>query len=439
MKILIVGNAGREHALLWKLKHDAPGADFYITGGNGGTESLATSLPIAQSDGDALASWAAAEGIDLTVVGPEAPLAAGLVDRFSARGLAAFGPTAAAAEIESSKAFAKALMARHGIPTAAHRTFRDLAEAEAYIRAHPAPVVVKASGLASGKGALVCATTEEALEAAREMLGRGGFGAAGDEVVVEEFMEGEELSVFAITDGRDVLPMLAAQDHKRIGEGDTGPNTGGMGAYAPVSIATPEVMERVEREVLRPTVAAMAEAGRPFRGLLYAGLMLTREGPKVVEFNARFGDPETQALIPLLESSLLEPLLEVARGGSIAGASLAWRAGAAVTTVLAAGGYPEAHATGRAIEIAPEVERADDVLVFHGRTARDASGRLTTAGGRVLAVTGVADSLGRAAERSRWGCEQIRFEECYWRRDIGWREIGRSQAAARTAARLAVD
>jgi phosphoribosylamine--glycine ligase len=438
MKILIVGNGGREHALLWKLQRDAPAADFYITGGNGGTASLATALPIAPSDADALAGWAAAEGIDLTIVGPEAPLAAGIVDRFAARGLAAFGPTAAAAELESSKAFAKALLARHCIPTAAHRTFSDLAAAEAYIRTHPAPLVVKASGLAAGKGAVVCATTEEALDAAREMLG-GGFGAAGREIVVEEFMQGEEISVFAITDGREVLPMIAAQDHKRIGEGDTGPNTGGMGAYAPVSIATPEVMARVEREVLRPTVAAMAEAGRPFRGLLYAGLMLTPEGPKVVEFNARFGDPETQALLPLLESSLLEPLLAVARGGSVAGASLAWRPGAAVTTVLASGGYPGGYVTGAPIEFDPEVEHADDVLVFHAGTARDAEGRLVTAGGRVLAVTGVAATMAQAAERSRWGSERVHFDGGYWRRDIGWREIGRSQAAARTAARLAVD
>jgi phosphoribosylamine--glycine ligase len=426
VKILVVGNGGREHALLWKLRRDAPGAELFVTLGNGGTHGLATHLPFKPGEIQALAGWAEKEGVALTVAGPEAPLAEGLVDHFTARGLPAFGPTRAAAEIESSKAFAKALMAKHGIPTAAFHTFDDLAAAEAYVRERGGPLVVKASGLAAGKGAVVCPTTEEALEAVREMLGRGALGEAGREVVVEEFMEGEELSVFALSDGVDVLPMLPAQDHKRVGEGDTGPNTGGMGAYAPVSIAAPEVVERVTREVLLPTVAALAAEGRPFRGLLYAGLMLTPDGPRVVEFNCRFGDPETQVVLPLLESSLLDPVTAVAGGGSIRGMELRWRSGAAVTTVLASGGYPGDYRTGLPVEIPAGLE-GDDLLLFHAGTTRS-EGELVTSGGRVLAVTALGATVAEAAERSRRGAEAIRFAGSHYRRDIAWREVQRREA-----------
>ena len=429
MKILVVGNGGREHALLWKLKRDAPGARCWITRGNGGTDELATPLPIGPAEIPTLAGWAEQEGIDLTVVGPEAPLADGIVDYFATRGLAAFGPTAAAAEIESSKAWAKGLMARHGIPTAGYRSFDALGPALAYLDEIGAPVVVKASGLAAGKGAVVCASHEEARSAAEDMLGHGTLGSAGSEIVVEEFMAGEELSVFALCDGEHVIPMLPAQDHKRIGEGDTGPNTGGMGAYLPVSVATPDLLDRITREILQPTVSAMAEEGRPYRGLLYAGLMLTEHGPMVVEFNCRFGDPETQAVLPLLESSLLTPMLQIARGGSIAGTTLAWHAGAAVTTVLAAGGYPEDYPAGMEIQVAPEVDGAPDVLVFHAGTRTDEA-QLVTAGGRVLAVTALADSVAEAAERSRWGAERIAFDGRYFRRDIAWREVDRRAAAS---------
>ena len=424
MKILIVGNGGREHALLWKLRQDAPDAEFFVTLGNGGTAGLAEPLPFGPDELQSLAGWAENQGVDLVVVGPEAPLAAGMVDHFGMRGIPVFGPTAKAAEIESSKAFAKGLMARHGIPTAAFHTFRELPAAEAHIRAAGAPVVVKASGLAAGKGAVVCATVGEALAAAREMLGDGVFGEAGSEIVVEEFMQGEELSIFALADGATVLPMLPAQDHKRAGEGETGPNTGGMGAYAPVSLATPELMERITREVLLPTVAAMAAEGRPFRGLLYAGLMLTAEGPKVVEFNCRFGDPETQVVLPLLESSLLEPVLAVARGGSLAGMELRWRPGAAATTVLASGGYPGDYRSGLPLEIPADLGAAPDLLVFHAGT-REQDGALLTAGGRVLAVTALAPTVGEAAARSREAAERIAFEGRQFRRDIGWREARR--------------
>ncbi|MDR0788466.1 MAG: phosphoribosylamine--glycine ligase, partial [Gemmatimonadota bacterium] len=315
MKILVVGNGGREHALLWKLKQDMPDAQLFVAAGNGGTTSLATTVSVNGNDMPALAAWAEAEAIDLTVVGPEIPLAAGIVDEFTERGLTIFGPTRAAAEIESSKAYAKSLMKRYGIPTAGFEVFTELDPALAYIREKGGPLVVKASGLAAGKGAMVCMTTDEAVEAARGTLSGEFFGAgAGDELVIEEFMEGEELSVFAICDGERFATLLPAQDHKRIGDGDTGPNTGGMGAYSPVSIATPELLDRVSREILSPTLQAMAAEGRPYRGVLYAGLMITTAGPKVIEFNCRFGDPETQVVLPMLESSLVDLLLASARG-----------------------------------------------------------------------------------------------------------------------------
>ena len=421
VKILIVGNGGREHALLWKLRRDAPDAELFVTQPNGGMRGLATPVPLAPGEIQALAGWVQANGVDLTVVGPEAPLAAGIADHFADRGLAVFGPRKAAAEIESSKSFAKGLMQRHGIPTAEFRVFDQLPDAEAYLREAGAPVVVKASGLAAGKGVVVCETVAEALMAVREMLGGSAYGTAGAQVVIEEFMRGEELSVFALTDGTDVLAMLPAQDHKRVGEGETGPNTGGMGAYAPVSLATPELLERVERDVLRPTIAAMAEEGRPFRGLLYAGLMLTESGPRVVEFNCRFGDPETQVVLPLLRSSLLEPVLEIARGGSIAGARLEWEPGAAATTVLASAGYPGDYPSGLPVHIPED----PGVLVFHAGT-RDEDGRLVTSGGRVLAVTALAPTVADAAERSRAAAERISFEGKQFRRDIGWREIARA-------------
>ncbi len=429
MRILIIGNGGREHALLWKLHRDAPDAEFYITRGNGGTADLATSLPLAPTDVAALAAWAESNSIDLTVVGPEAPLDDGIVDVFTRRGLAIFGPTRAAAAIESSKAYAKALMSRAGVPTAAYRTFTEPGEAESFIREMGAPIVVKASGLAAGKGAVVCDTVEAAVDAARAMLAGGEFGAAGSEIVVEEYMEGEELSVFALSDGENVLPMLPAQDYKRVGEGDVGPNTGGMGAYAPVSRVDAALLERVRREILLPTLAAMRDDGRPFRGLLYAGLMLTADGPRVVEFNARFGDPETQALLPLLRSSLLEPVLGIARGDTITTSGLDWHGGYALTTVLASAGYPGAYEKGKPIEIPANIAEADDVVVFHaGTELRD--GRLVTAGGRVLAVTAIAPTIERAAERSRAAAEAIEFEGKQYRRDIGWRELKRHAGAS---------
>ena len=426
MKLLIAGSGGREHALLWQLHRDSPSTDFHITHGNGGTHALARSVSIQPTDVGALAEWADTEDVDLVIVGPEAPLAAGLVDALHTRGVPAFGPSAAAAAIEASKAFSKEVMRAAGVPTADYRVFTKADEASAYIRGRGAPIVVKASGLAAGKGAIVCQTVEEALRAVDDMLTARRFGEAGQEVVIEEFMEGEELSVFALTDGRDVLLMRPSQDHKRVGEGDTGPNTGGMGAYAPVSLVDDPLLDSIRESILLPTLDELRRRDRPFRGLLYAGLMLTQDGPRVVEYNCRFGDPETQAVLPLLDSPLLEPIEAIARGSSIAGLELRWREGAAVTTVLASGGYPGDYEKGREITIPESLAERKDVLVFHAGTARR-NGKLVTAGGRVLAATGLGHDFDAAARTSREAAEAIEFDGRQYRGDIGWRELERTR------------
>jgi len=424
VKILVVGSGGREHALLWKLRQDLPEARLYVSAGNGGTAALAESVRPGDGGIRALAEWAESKEVDLTIVGPEVPLAAGIVDEFSARSLPIFGPTRAAAEIESSKAFAKSLMRKYGIPTAEFETFTDLDAAISHIRARGGPLVVKASGLAAGKGAIVCATTEEAVEAARGTLTGEYFGGAGEELVVEEFMEGEELSVFAICDGERFVMLPPAQDHKRIGEGDTGANTGGMGAYSPVSLATPELLDRVSREIVEPTLRAMAAEGRPYRGVLYAGLMLTATGPRVVEFNCRFGDPETQVVLPMLRSSLADLLFAAATGTLAGRGPIETRAGAAVTTVIASGGYPGDYLTGVPIAIPATLADDPEVVVFHAGT-RLVDGRLVTSGGRVLAVTAFGRDVEAAARKSREAASSIAFEGRTFRSDIGWREIRR--------------
>jgi phosphoribosylamine--glycine ligase len=424
MRILIVGNGGREHALQWKLKRDHPTGQFFATRPNGGMRSLAEPVEIAPTDVEALAGWATARSIDLTVVGPEAPLAMGLADRLRKAGLPVFGPSAAGARIESSKSYAKDLMRAAGGPTARYRTFSDLGACEAYIREEGAPIVVKASGLAAGKGAVVCSSVEEAVEAARAMLGDLQFGEAGREVVIEECMEGEELSIFGVTDGTEVVLLLPSQDHKRVGEADTGPNTGGMGAYAPVSIATPELLDEARDRVFLPTLRALAQDDSPFQGLLYAGLMITDEGLKVVEFNGRFGDPETQVVLPMLRSSLLDLLLASAEGRGLGTLPPPqWRSGAALTTVVASGGYPGSYAKGKVMDLSG-VPQGEDTIVFHAGTAREGD-RLVTSGGRVLAVTGLGSSLEEASQRSRDGAAAVRFEGSFYRNDIGWRELAR--------------
>jgi len=428
MKALIVGGGGREHALAWKLCRDDPSLELLAAPGNPGIEKHARCFPITADKHKELAHLAEDEYVDLTIVGPEQPLEAGIVNLFQGRGLPVFGPTREAARIETSKRFAKEMMARAGIPTARASQHSDSKEAKAALANFGIPVVIKASGLASGKGVIVALSTAEAERAIDAMLSDRVFGNAGREILIEEFMEGEEISLFAISDGQQALPLLAAQDHKRLLEGDRGPNTGGMGAYAPTSLATPELVNRVMNEIIRPALAAMREAVSPFKGLLYAGLMLTADGPKVVEFNCRFGDPETQALMPLMDSSLLELIAAVAGGGSLSQARYPdWKPLSSVTTVVAAAGYPDKPRTGDVIQLPPHEK---DVEVFHAGTARDPStNQLVTAGGRVLSVTAVAETLHEAAEMSRSHAEQISFTGKQLRRDIAWRELTRSARA----------
>ena len=422
MRLLVVGGGGREHALCWALRRENPHADIYAAPGNPGIGTLATNLGIPADDIDRIVDAADAYGIDLVVIGPEVPLALGLADRLRGEGRIVFGPGAAAAQIEASKAFAKEVMRRAGVATADSATFTDLAPALAYVDSHPEPMVVKASGLAAGKGAVVCATRAEAAQAVREMLGEKRFGSAGQVVVVEDFLDGEELSVFAVTNGREVRILPAAQDHKRLLEGDRGPNTGGMGAYAPVSIATHDLLQMVERDVLLPTLAQLDDEGAPFNGLLYAGLMIGTDGsPSVIEFNCRFGDPETQAILPLIDGGLTDLLDAAARGTALPQVRV--RRGAAVTTVLAAPGYPDAPRRGAAITIPDDLPTG--VTVFHAGTDI-ADGTLRVSGGRVLTVTGVGESFAEAQAASRAGSEAIQFEGKVWRRDIGWREATRA-------------
>lgn len=423
MRVLVVGGGGREHALCWALHSDDPRTTLLVAPGNPGTAALGTNLPIPAIDVDALTRAAREHHVDLVVVGPEAPLAAGLVDRLQEDGRPVFGPTQSAARLESSKAFAKEVLAHAHVPTAVSQSFTTLAPALAYIAGHAEPLVVKASGLAAGKGAVVCETRTAAAQVARAMLEQGSLGEAGNEIVVEAFLEGEELSVLALTDGEQLMFLPAAQDHKRLGEGDTGPNTGGMGAYAPVSLATPALLARARREVFEPTLAEMRRRGTPYRGVLYAGLMVARDGtPWVLEFNCRFGDPETQVLLPLLTASITDQLTGIAAGTWHAAGESLPVSGAAVTTVLAARGYPDAPEKGATIHIPDDL--GSDVLVFHAGTTRDA-GTLRVAGGRVLNVTALAPTIAEAAAASRRASEQIAFDGKVYRRDIGWRELTR--------------
>ena len=421
MRVLIVGSGGREHALAWKLRHEEPDVEILAAPGNPGIAELAECVPIGALDLAALEQLARDRAVDLTIVGPEAPLAAGIVDRFRSAGLAIFGPTRAAAEIETSKAFAKQLMLEDGIPTARAEMHTSTAAAKAAARRFGAPVVIKASGLAAGKGVIVCASIADADRTIDDMLEGNRFGAAGAQVLVEEFMEGEELSVFAITDGTAFVLLPGLQDHKRLLDHDAGPNTGGMGAYVPVSLDGSRHDEAV-RSVIDRTLKGMAIRGRPFTGLLYAGLMMNASGPRVVEFNCRFGDPETQALMPVLSGTrLVDLFLAVARGEPMPmGEPTA--IGACVTTVLAAANYPETPRAGDEITLP---EREDGIQVIHAGTARTDDGRLVTAGGRVLAVSAVAGTVVEAQERSRGYARRVQFSGKQMRSDIGWREIAR--------------
>ena len=425
MKVLVVGGGGREHALCWAIRRDRPEATLLCAPGNAGTSDLATNTPISVTALDALVALAREERVDLAIIGPEGPLAAGLADRMRAAGIVTFGPSAAAAQIEASKAFAKDVMVAAGVPTAASMAFAELPGAFKYIDRHPEPLVVKADGLAAGKGAVVCATRAEARAAAESMLGERIFGDAGQVIVVESFLKGEELSVLALTNGKEVAILPAAQDHKRLGEGDQGPNTGGMGAYSPVSLETPELLARIRERVLVPTLAELTNRGAPFTGVLYAGLMIDPGGnPWVVEFNCRFGDPETQVILPRIESGLVDALVSAATGAPLPPLRIGRQA--AVTTVLAAAGYPDRPRQGDPIDIPGDLPNG--ALVFHAGTVRGPDGILRTAGGRVLAATGIGATFADAQAVSRATAERIGFAGKQFRRDIGWRELARRRS-----------
>jgi len=418
MRILVVGSGGREHALVWALARSPQAPTLFTAPGNPGTEAVGTNVPIEATDVAALQAFAANEAIDLTIVGPEQPLVAGIVDAFREAGLPVVGPTAAAARLEGSKAFAKDFMQRYRIPTAAYRTFDGDAfdEAAAYVHAEGAPLVVKASGLAAGKGALVCATEDEALSALQQIMVDRAFGDAGDRVVIEEFMTGEEASVFALTDGEHYVVTVPAQDHKRAGEGDTGPNTGGMGAYAPAPVVTGGVLTRVCRKIIEPTLAGMAEEGHPYTGILYCGLMIADGQPRVVEFNCRLGDPEAQVVLPLLQNDLADVFMKTAEG-ALAGVHLRMGQEAAACVVMASGGYPGAYETGKPITGLEEAA-ANGALVFQAGTAATSDG-LATNGGRVLGVTALGSTLEAALDRAYTGVDSIHFDDAQYRTDIG--------------------
>jgi len=432
MKILVVGSGGREHALVWKISQSPKVSKLYCAPGNAGIESLAQCVPVKLMDLDGLLNFAKQEMIDLTVVGPEQPLAEGIVDLFNAHGLMIFGPSKRAAELEWSKGFAKAFMHRHGIPTAAYRIFGSgqRVEAQAYVRRRSRPLVVKADGLAAGKGVIICQSHEEAVPTIREMMEKKIFGPSGETIVVEDFLEGEEASVFAISDGTRYLTLAPAQDHKRALDGDRGKNTGGMGAYAPAPIVTPDLLQVIEEKIIEPTLKGMAQENRPYVGCLYLGLMLTREGLKVVEFNSRFGDPEAQVVLPLFNGDLVEVLLAACRGelGSVTPQRRSSTSGAAVCVVLASGGYPDQYSTGMEISGLDDVARMPDVLVFHAGTARQ-NGKLATAGGRVLGVTAMQrnGSMQDAIDLAYQAVGKVSFTGMHFRYDIGKKALAHEQ------------
>ncbi len=428
MNVLIIGSGGREHALAWKVAQDPRVAKVYVAPGNAGTatEAKCENVAIDVLAIEQLADFAAAN-VQLTIVGPEAPLVKGVVDLFRSRGLDIFGPTAAAAQLEGSKAFTKDFLARHAIPTADYQNFTEVEPALAYLREKGAPIVIKADGLAAGKGVIVAMTLAEAEDAVRDMLSGNAFGDAGARVVIEEFLDGEEASFIVMVDGENVLPMATSQDHKRVGDGDSGPNTGGMGAYSPAPVVTAEVHQRVMDEVIYPTVRGMAAEGNVYTGFLYAGLMIDKAGkPKVIEFNCRFGDPETQPIMCRLESSLVL-LVEAALAKALNKVEATWDPRPTVGVVLAAGGYPGDYAKGDVIEGLDEAAKLDG-KVFHAGTALNAEGQVVTAGGRVLCATAIGRSVSEAQQQAYRLAEKIRWNGCFYRKDIGYRAITRERS-----------
>jgi phosphoribosylamine--glycine ligase len=424
MKVLVVGAGGREHALCWKLKQSPLLTRLYCAPGNAGIAELAELVAIAAEKVDELVAFARANQVDLVVVGPEVPLVAGLADKCRQAGLKVFGPSAAAAELEGSKGFMKDVVAEAGIPTAWYGRFRDIEAAKAFIRSKGAPIVVKTDGLAAGKGVVVAMTLDEALAAVDSMMGDKVFGEAGDELVIEEFLDGEEASFFALCDGTTALALVAAQDHKRVGDGDTGPNTGGMGAYSPAPVVTPVLQAEIMERCILPAVKRMAEIGRPYTGVLFAGIMVTAAGPKLLEFNVRFGDPECQVLMARLMSDLL-PVLLAAAEGRLADVALEWRDEVALVVVMAAVGYPGSYTKNTVIDGLAEAGAVEGVTILHAGTGRDASGAIIATGGRVLGVTAIGSTVSQARERAYEAVDRLRWKQGFCRRDIAWRAVAR--------------
>ncbi len=423
MRILVVGGGGREHALVWQLLKSPRVQKVFCAPGNAGIAGLAECVPIAGEDIDNLVRFALENEIDLTVVGPEAPLTAGIVDTFTAAGLLAFGPDKRAAQMEGSKVFAKDIMQKYNIPTAESRVFHVAADAIAYIREKGAPIVVKADGLAAGKGVVVAETVEEAVDAVNMIMVEQAFGAAGSRVVIEEFLLGEEVSVLAFTDGDTVIPMVSAQDHKAAYDGDTGPNTGGMGAYSPAPVLTPQLLAEVEKVILRPTISGLRQEGIVYKGVLYAGLMITPNGPKVLEYNVRFGDPECQAVLPRLKSDLVTIMLSVITR-SLQEQKIEWHNNHTACVVMASGGYPGHYDKGRVINGLEKVAAMEDVFVFHAGTELK-RGNVVSAGGRVLGVTAWGETLRLAIDKAYAAVEAISFEDAQYRQDIGQKALRR--------------
>ena len=421
MKILVVGNGGREHALVWKISQSPKVSKVYCAPGNAGISGQATVIPVQANDLGRLIEFALKEKIDLTVVGPEDPLTRGIVDLFESKGLLIFGATKKAAEIEGSKAFAKEMMKKYHIPTAFYEIFDSRDEAVNYIRKQGAPIVVKADGLAAGKGVIVCKTVEEAIHSVDQIMVEKIFGNAGNRVVVEEYLVGEEASYIAFTDGKTILPMASSQDHKPVLDGDQGPNTGGMGAYSPAPVVTDEVHEKIIEKILRPVIYGMGEEGRPYKGVLYAGLMIHKGHPKVLEFNARFGDPETQPVLMRMKGDIV-PILEACMKGNLSQHKIEWDNRASVCVVMTSKGYPGDYEKGKIIEGLKEVSRMEGVFVFHaGTTFKD--GKIMTNGGRVLGVTGLGEDIPRAIERAYQAVKKISWDGVHYRTDIGQKAL----------------
>ena len=417
MKVLVVGGGGREHAICWKLAQSPKVTELYCAPGNGGIAQVAQCVPIKATDVDEMVRWAKENAMDFVMVAPDDPLALGMVDALEAVGIPAFGPRANAAIIEASKAFSKELMKKYRIPTAQYETFTDLDKALTYIRKQGAPIVVKADGLALGKGVVVAATVEEAETAVREMMEAKKFGASGSTVVIEECMMGPEVTVLAFCDGVHLVPMLSSQDHKRAYDGNQGPNTGGMGAFCPSPKYTPEIAERCVKEIFQPTVNALKAENRPFKGIIYFGLMLTKDGPRVVEYNARFGDPETQPILSMLDTDLMD-IFQACVDGTLDKIDIKWKSGAACCLVLASGGYPVSYKSGYPISGLMEAETLG-ATVFHAGTKKSDSGEILTAGGRVLGVTATAPSLEEAIDKAYAAVKPISFQDMHFRTDIG--------------------